>query len=124
MLITVILVFAGGAFGAVLREAFMLGVPKLSDGFPLDIFLANVLASFLIGVVAALHARGKLGTHANLLLATGVMGGLSTFSSFVYGALTEGSRSPAGLGVATAYLLLSLAAGYGAVLAGNRVGAR
>ena len=40
----VILVFVGGAVGAVLREFAMLMVPTLSRGFPLDILVANLLA--------------------------------------------------------------------------------
>lgn len=45
----VILIFVGGAFGAICRELLMLGVPSLSDGFPLDILAANIIASFFAG---------------------------------------------------------------------------
>jgi fluoride exporter len=53
----VILVFVGGALGAVVREFTMLMVPNLLDNFPLDILVANLAAAFLLGLVTALHRR-------------------------------------------------------------------
>lgn len=41
----VILVFVGGALGAMLREFTMLMVPNLVDNFPLDILAANLVAA-------------------------------------------------------------------------------
>lgn len=60
MLDIIILVVIGGAFGAMTREFIMLMVPPLTDGFPLDILVANVVACFLLGTVTALYAR-KIG---------------------------------------------------------------
>lgn len=87
MINIVILVIAGGALGAMLREFVMLMVPPLADGFPLDILVANIVAAFLLGVVSALHGRKVLSDGVNTMLGTGVMGGLSTFSSFAYGSV-------------------------------------
>ena len=49
-----IVVFVGGAVGAMLREFIMLMVPNLADSFPLDILVANLVATFLLGLTTAL----------------------------------------------------------------------
>ena len=58
----VLLVFVGGAVGAIAREFLMLFVPTLSHGFPLDILVANVVASLLIGVSTAARSSTMAGT--------------------------------------------------------------
>lgn len=122
MLNTIILVFVGGAVGAVVREFLMLGVPNLSGDFPLSIFVANIAASFLLGLATGLHQRRALSDDVHTLVGTGVMGGLSTFSSFVFGAYAMMSASRSGAAVALAYLLASLVVGYMAVWLGVRAG--
>lgn len=122
MINTIILVFVGGAFGAMLREFFMLMMPHLGDGFPLDIFVANLLAALLLGVVSALHSRKIVSEDVNTLVGTGIMGGLSTFSSFVYGAVVLMTASTASMGVAVAYLVLSVVLGFVAVVVGQKLG--
>jgi len=117
----VILIFVGGALGAICRELLMLGVPSLSDGFPLDIFAANMIASFLLGITAALFQRKRINQYVNALVATGIMGGLSTFSSFVYGAF-EVMTSPGLLIIAVGYLVISMVVGFLAVIAGLSLG--
>jgi len=42
------LVFAGGAVGATLREFLMLMVPQGSRGFPMDILAANLAAAYVL----------------------------------------------------------------------------
>ena len=122
MLNAVILVFVGGAVGAVLREFLMLSVPHLSDGFPMDIFAANIVASFLLGLITGLHNRKAVSDDVNTLVGTGIMGGLSTFSSFAYGAVVLMSVSAASAGVAAVYVIVSLIVGFIAVVAGTRLG--
>ncbi len=117
----VCLVFVGGAIGAIAREFFMLLTPVLDDKFPLDIFLANILAAFLLGLAAAANTRQKLSNNAYLFIGTGIMGGLSTFSSFVYGAVVLMSISTQSLLVAIVYLLLSIIIGYIAVALGHKL---
>lgn len=120
----IVLVFVGGAVGAIARELLMLGVPDLHDGFPLSIFVANIVAAFLLELITAMHNRGAVNDHTNTLVATGIMGGLSTFSSFIYGSYVLMIGSTTGAAVATAYLIVSLVAGYVALLAGLKVGGR
>lgn len=124
MLNLVILVFVGGALGAMLREFIMLMVPNLADGFPLDILVANLVAAFLLGVATALHARNVMSDGVNALVGTGIMGGLSTFSSMAYGALVLLTASALSAVTALAYLLVSLILGYIAVIIGIRLGRR
>ncbi|MEQ4674390.1 CrcB family protein [Providencia vermicola] len=116
-----ILVFIGGAIGAISRELLMVSVPAMNDHFPLDIFIANIIASLLLGIVAGLLMRKKIGQGMNAFFATGVMGGLSTFSSFVYGAV-EIMKYPGAFLVAVSYLILSVVIGFVAIYIGYSVG--
>jgi CrcB protein len=87
MLKNIFLVILGGGIGAVMREALILVTPQLPDGSEAPIFVANMTASLLIGLTAGLAVKGGiLGPAGKLFIATGIMGGLSTFSSFVWGA--------------------------------------
>jgi len=117
-----ILVFVGGAVGAMLREFAMLMVPKPTDNFPMDILVANLVAAFLLGLVTALHRKKVVSDSAEMLVGTGLAGGLSTFSSFVYGAAVLMSASTASAVVASAYVAISLVLGYIAVVVGLKLG--
>ena len=116
------LVFVGGALGAVLREFVMLMVPNLADKFPLDILVANLVATLLLGLVTALHRRQIVSEGSEMLVGTGIAGGLSTFSSFAYGAVVLMSASTAGAVVASFYVVISLVLGYIAVTVGLKLG--
>ncbi|RXN70243.1 fluoride ion transporter CrcB [Providencia rettgeri] len=116
-----ILVFIGGAIGAICRELLMISVPIMNDHFPVDIFIANIVASLLLGIVAGLLMRNKISQGMNAFLATGIMGGLSTFSSFVYGAV-EIMKYPQFFLVAISYLVLSIVIGFVAIYIGYSVG--
>ena len=124
MINLVILVFVGGAIGAMLREFLMLGVPNLADGFPMAILVANIVAAFLLGLVTGMHKRRVVSDEVNTMVGTGIMGGLSTFSSFVYGSVVLMTASTSGASVAILYVLVSLVLGYGAVLLGLKLGER
>jgi CrcB protein len=123
MLKDVILVLIGGGIGAVVRELLMLMVANLPGGFPLPIFIANMTAALLIGVLSALTiAGGVIGSGGKLLLTTGIMGGLSTFSSFVWG--THQMLALAEQASAIVYLVLSMVAGFLLVESGLWLGGR
>ena len=124
MLNLVILVLVGGGLGAMLREFVMLMVPNPVNGSPLDILAANLLAAFLLGLVTALHRRQILSDDVNMLLGVGIMGGMSTFSSFVYGSVVLMHASIASAVVASVYVVVSLALGYLAIIVGDKVGGR
>lgn len=117
-----VLVFVGGGIGAIARALFMRFSSLGLDGFPLDILLANLSACLLLGLVAAARAQGRISDPFYLFMATGILGGLSTFSSFAYGAVVLMSGSIMDLFVAVVYVLASLVLGYLAMLAGSRLG--
>lgn len=79
-------IFIGGGLGALCR----FGISNLVNGFtssnfPYGILAANVLGSFLIGMVIAwFESRTQLFTEWRPLLVTGFLGGFTTFSSFSY----------------------------------------
>ena len=82
-----VFVMLGGGIGAVMREALILVVPELPGASEASIFVANMTAALLIGLTAGLAVKGGIiGPAGKRLIATGIMGGLSTFSSFVWGA--------------------------------------
>ena len=121
---SVILVFFGGALGAILRELAMLMVPNLADGFPLDILVANLVAAFVLGLVAALHSRNAASDSVNMFAGTGICGGLSTFSSFAFGMAVLTKASTASAVVAVVYMVVSLVLGYIAVGFGLKLGGK
>jgi len=104
-----------------LREFTMLMVPNLADNFPLDILVANLVAALLLGLVTALHRRQVVSEDAEMLVGTGIAGGLSTFSSFAYGAVVLMSVSTASAVVASVYVVISLVLGYIAVTVGLKL---
>ena len=118
----VIPVFVGGALGAILREFVMLVVPNLMDGLPLDILVANLVAAFLLGLVAALRSRQSVSEGVYMLVGTGITGGLSTFSSFAYAVAMLTTASTASAVVASTYVVTCLVLGYIAVIVGLKLG--
>lgn len=80
-----VFVFIGGGLGSVLR--FLIGkfLNNPENGIPYGTFAANILGSFLIGIVLGLSAKHEsLTQNQTLLLATGFCGGFTTFSTFAY----------------------------------------
>lgn len=81
----VLLVAAGGAVGSVAR--YGLGVQTMrwfGPGWPHGTFAANLIGGLLMGLLAGwLALRGGVEQEKlRLLLAVGVLGGFTTFSSF------------------------------------------
>lgn len=56
------------------------------------------------------------------MVTTGIMGGLSTFSSFTYASSVLMQASMTSAFVAVAYVLISLVMGYIAVMVGMKIG--
>ncbi|MFZ3192295.1 MAG: fluoride efflux transporter CrcB [Moraxellaceae bacterium] len=75
-----VLVSGGAAVGAILRYTLGVYLNPLYPQLPLGTLLANLLGGLLMGVVLAYAAA--LSLEARLLLATGFLGGLTTFSTF------------------------------------------
>lgn len=80
-----LLVFAGGGFGSVLRYAIGKYFNATLHGFPYGTFAVNILGSLLIGIILGLAAKNNsISQSQTLLLATGFCGGFTTFSAFAY----------------------------------------
>lgn len=75
---------AGGALGAGLRHLVNLSVLRwLGEGFPWATLTVNVVGSMLMGVVIELITVRHAGSpELRTFIATGILGGLTTFSAF------------------------------------------
>ena len=79
-----LLACVGGAIGAGLRHLVNTGAVRiLGIGLPWGTVFANIVGSFLMGVlVEALALRFEGSPEIRVLLATGILGGFTTFSAF------------------------------------------
>ncbi len=81
----ILLVFIGGGFGSVARYLLSNLFNSPSSGIPYGTFLANIIGSFVIGIILGLAAKYETLSETHmLLLATGFCGGFTTFSTFAY----------------------------------------
>ena len=84
----------GGFFGAISRFLIATFMQKLTDSlFPVGTLAANVLGSFLIGVLF-IYFEHTVQPQLKALLITGFLGALTTFSTFsleTYLMLSEGA---------------------------------
>ncbi len=121
-----IAVAAGGALGAWLRyqtgRLFVSAMgPVAAGAFPWATLTVNVLGSAAMGLLVgwlARHGAGgeHLGEQWRLLLGVGVLGGFTTFSSFALEFALFVERGA--LGLAAAYVAISLVAGFAALFGG------
>ena len=116
----VVLVSVGGAAGTLTRYVITISIgrPLWARDFPVATFLINVSGSFILGLAAGV-IRQRLPPqygYLYLLIGTGFCGGYTTFSTFEYETLQllrDGSW-----GLALAYVLGSVVAGFVGVWAG------
>jgi CrcB protein len=80
------LICLGGAVGTGLRFAIAGVMARwLGPGFPYGTLVVNLVGSFLIGVIQEVGTTSLLIPQTTrLFLTVGVMGGLTTYSSFSY----------------------------------------
>lgn len=83
MYLSILAVGIGGALGSLLRWVLGLRLNALFPVMPLGTLAANVIAGYVIGVAGAFFARmPNVAPEWRLFVITGIMGGLSTFSTF------------------------------------------
>jgi fluoride exporter len=83
MLPSIFAVGIGGALGSLLRWALSIRLNSLFPSLPLGTFASNVIAGYIIGVAIGYFARHpSMAPEWRLFVITGLMGGLSTFSTF------------------------------------------
>ena len=81
-----ILVAIGGALGATFRHLVGLATMKLLGiGVPWGTFTVNVIGALLMGVfIEFMYQRELANSELRLFVATGFLGGFTTFSAFAY----------------------------------------
>lgn len=73
----------GSFLGGISRYLLTIFVQnKFLSVFPYGTLAVNIIGCFLIGIVYGLSARGNINIEWRLFLATGFLGGFTTFSSF------------------------------------------
>jgi CrcB protein len=113
----------GGAAGTCGRAAVALALPAPTSAFPWATFVVNLSGSFVLGVVMVLVLERFSATRlVRPLLATGLCGAFTTFSSLVTQVDLLVRAGRAGLGAI--YLIVSTCGGIAAVLAGSATGRR
>ena len=109
-----LLVAIGGAIGASLRHLTNLAALRLvGPGFPWGTLTVNVVGSLVMGVFIELLARRFGGSNElRLFVATGVLGGFTTFSAFSLDVAVLYERGALGqaFGYAAASVIVSIAA--------------
>ncbi|HUO44950.1 MAG TPA: fluoride efflux transporter CrcB [Burkholderiales bacterium] len=84
---------AGGIAGCWLRWWFNITLTPLFPTLPLGTLASNLVAGFLMGISMELFARyASIPPEIRLLVTTGFLGGLSTFSTFSADVVTLLSR--------------------------------
>jgi CrcB protein len=105
-------IFCGAGFGALLRAGFNLLTVSAVSVIPLGTLVSNMLGGYLVGLAVAFFGNNpQLSPEWRLLVVTGFLGGLTTFSSFsaeVVGFIQRGEFTWA-LGTALLHLIGSLA---------------
>jgi CrcB protein len=116
------LIFLGGGLGSVARWLMADKVAAATTlAFPWGTLAVNALGCGLLGLLTGwLAVRGQLSEPWRLALATGVLGGFTTYSAFTLDAVALWERGQPW--AAGGYTLLTLAAGFLALLAGLALG--
>lgn len=113
-----LLVGLGSFIGGISRYLVTLFVQnKFLSTFPYGTLVVNIIGCFLIGVIYGFSDRGNMNPEWRLFLATGIMGGFTTFSSFsndTIGMLRDGQYLPAVSYVAFS-VIIGLAATFGGI---------
>ena len=83
MAYTLVAIFSGAGFGALLRWFLGTKLNSLYPSIPLGTLSANLIGGYLIGLSVAFFASNTaLTPEWRLFIITGFLGGLTTYSSF------------------------------------------
>ena len=120
-----ILVATGGAIGAAARHlASKAAILLMPATFPWGTYIVNITGCFAMGIVAGLAGSGSISPSARTFVATGILGGYTTFSAFGLEAqiLLSNGRVPAALAYVFGQLILGLLGVYLGIAIGRRIG--
>jgi len=98
--------FIGGVFRYLLSQAIH---ARFLSTFPFGTLAVNIIGCLFIGMVFELNAKGTITQEWRLFLATGILGGFTTFSAFsneTVGLLRDGQ-----IGYASIYVVASVLIG-------------
>ena len=117
-----LLVFSGGGLGALCRFAATSIIGhSFGTKFPWGTMVVNIAGSLAMGLVIAWLARRSAGDgDLRLLIATGFLGGFTTFSAFSLDAVSLYERGA--ISAAAGYIAASVAVSILALFAGLFVG--
>ena len=83
MWLSILVIFFGAGFGALLRAGFNFLTVGSASIIPLGTLLSNMVGGYLIGIAIAFFGNNpNLSPEWKLFVITGFLGGLTTFSSF------------------------------------------
>jgi CrcB protein len=117
-LISICVVAAGGAIGAVARYGVSHLIAVWSrTSFPLGTFLVNAIGCLVMGFLMAGATRIVQHPRVELLLVTGLLGAFTTFSTFSLETVILFQRGS--YGAAVANVVLSIAIGLAALVCGG-----
>src|SRR5262252_8949359 len=113
-----LIVFLGGGIGAALRHGVnLISARWLGTSFNYATLIENVSGSLVMGLLVGYFAfKGGVSQHWRLFLTTGVLGGYTTFSAFSLDTILLYERGE--LGLATLYVILSVAFSVGGLWLG------
>lgn len=113
-----LLVFIGGGIGTMLRHGVNILMPRLlGANFPYATIFENVTGSLVMGLLAGYFAfKGDASQSMRLFLATGVLGGYTTFSAFSLDSALLWERGEVAL--AAIYVVGSVALSIAGLMAG------
>jgi CrcB protein len=119
-MLRLVLIFAGGGCGSVLRYFVGGWGQKLTAGsFPLGTLIVNILGCLLIGFLATLfNGPVLIRNEYRLAIIVGVLGGFTTFSSFSWETITLANDGQFVLALAN--VLVSITLGLAAAWLGSR----
>jgi CrcB protein len=107
MLLSVTSICVGASAGALLRWLFGTWFNHLWPNVPLGTLAANLVGGYLIGVAFAYFSgHPMLSPEWRLLIITGFLGGLTTFSTFSIEVVTAAQRGDVASAVAIVFLHL------------------
>jgi fluoride exporter len=79
---SIVVIFVGAGFGALLRWWLGLTLNAVFPTIPPGTLAANLIGAFVIGAAIAFFDASALAPEWRLLVVTGFCGGLTTFSTF------------------------------------------
>ncbi len=117
----ILAIAVGGAIGAVARHLVNVQAAALMGfGFPWGTLTVNILGSFLMGVLVETSALvWSPGSAVRAMLAVGILGAFTTFSTFSLDTIVLYERGQ--MGLAAGYVIASVVLSIGGLFAGLAV---